>query len=106
MNKQQIANFMETFRVEVDSMASQKVTFDEFSGHFRYNEEPADVYGETVFIRVIHPDRYESILELDTEQTAESEWIEEFSRTFAELNSDVELFTEFVQGKYKNQNKI
>lgn len=102
MNNQQIANFLNTFRVEADSLASQTVTFDEQSGRFGYEE--TDVYGETACVRVIVPEGYDNVLELNG--VNEEQLITELSKTFAELGSDVNAFVAHVEEKYKDKNQV
>lgn len=95
--------FFELFKVEADSLASQRVMYNEESDAYEYIN--TDVYGETVDVRIERLDHPQTAV-LTLEDYDEQELVDELSELLASHNYDVDAFIQNVQKKYHVENDI
>jgi hypothetical protein len=96
VNVEKAKKFFEAFKVEVDSMASQTLVYNEDINKVSYDD--TDVYGETEIIRLQTEDG-QYVIEFKGD--GEIEQVEEWVVAFAELNYDVEAFIQKVQEEHQ-----
>lgn len=97
-NKQKAKKFFEAFKVEVDSMASQTLVYNEDFNEVSYDD--TDAYGATEIIRLQTEDG-QDVIEFKGE--GEIEQVEEWVIAFAELNYDVEAFIQKVEEEQQSE---
>lgn len=104
LNIAQIERFLDVYKVEAHSLASQEITHVTDNGDLLYGE--ADVFGDTANLALVRREDHDTIVDIPVEGMTDLEFIQKMASLYACLGENDDAFIRDVQKMYEHINQI